>query len=74
LLRSLPRITPGIAAPVDLVPIPGQVPSPRALPPGCAFAPRCAHAQDACRATVPPLTETPAGDQVACLRWREIAS
>jgi oligopeptide transport system ATP-binding protein len=74
LLRSLPRITPGISAPVDLEPIPGQVPSPVDLPAGCAFAPRCAHARAECRATVPPLLATPAGGQVACLRWQELAA
>jgi oligopeptide/dipeptide ABC transporter ATP-binding protein len=73
LLRSLPRITTGIAGPVDLVPIPGQVPSPLALPSGCAFAPRCPHAQADCREAMPPLLDAPDGTNVACLHWRELA-
>jgi oligopeptide/dipeptide ABC transporter ATP-binding protein len=74
LLRSVPRITPGIGGPVDLQAIPGQVPSPIALPPGCPFAPRCSHAAAACRASVPLLSPAPDGDRVACFRWQEIAA
>jgi peptide/nickel transport system ATP-binding protein len=42
-------------------PVAGEVPNPLALPPGCAFHPRCPHANERCRAEVPPLE-----DNVAC--------
>jgi oligopeptide/dipeptide ABC transporter ATP-binding protein len=56
-----------------LVSIPGEVQDPVAPHVACVFAPRCTHAQDACRAAVPPLR--PLGEQrwVACIRAEELA-
>jgi oligopeptide/dipeptide ABC transporter ATP-binding protein len=39
---------------------------------GCPFAPRCSFAIDRCRMQRPKLEQTPAGNVVACHRWREI--
>jgi oligopeptide transport system ATP-binding protein len=49
----------------------GDPPSPANPPPGCAFHTRCPHAQDRCRAAIPPL-EAFAGREVACVRAAEI--
>jgi oligopeptide/dipeptide ABC transporter ATP-binding protein len=52
--------------------IPGRPLSAFEAPTGeCAFAPRCAHVQDACRSTLPPLTEL-AGGQSRCIRAHEL--
>ncbi len=56
-----------------LVSIPGEVPDPVAPHVACMFAPRCAHAQDACRAGVPPMRSVGAQSRVACFRAEEIA-
>jgi oligopeptide/dipeptide ABC transporter ATP-binding protein len=50
----------------------GDLPSPANPPPGCVFSTRCPYATDACRQVVPPLVETAAGHQVACIRADEI--
>jgi peptide/nickel transport system ATP-binding protein len=52
----------------------GDVPSPIDPPPGCRFHTRCAYAVRQCREQVPELEEAGPGQQVACLRWREIES
>jgi oligopeptide/dipeptide ABC transporter ATP-binding protein len=73
LLRSLPRLCRGEAAPAGaLEAIPGQIPSPFERPPGCPFAPRCGFARPRCTETVPPLEVTPGGQAVRCIRRREI--
>ena len=52
--------------------IPGRPLSAFEAPPGeCAFAPRCPHAQDACRAGVPPITELDGGLS-RCVRAHEL--
>jgi oligopeptide/dipeptide ABC transporter ATP-binding protein len=52
--------------------IPGRPLSAFEAPPGeCAFAPRCPHAQDACRAGVPPLSELDGGLS-RCVRAHEL--
>jgi oligopeptide/dipeptide ABC transporter ATP-binding protein len=52
--------------------IPGRPLSAFEAPPGeCAFAPRCPHAQDACRAGVPPLSELDGGFS-RCVRAHEL--
>ena len=50
----------------------GDPPSPLNPPAGCAFHPRCPHAQDRCRATVPPLVAAGPAREAACLRLDEI--
>lgn len=46
----------------------GDPPSPMQVPSGCRFAGRCPFAEDACRATAPPLREVRPGHHVACHR------
>ena len=48
--------------------IPGTPPNLVSLPPGCAFAPRCRDAIDACVQGEVPVTATPTGGMVRCLR------
>jgi oligopeptide/dipeptide ABC transporter ATP-binding protein len=72
LLKSIPRLG-SSAAHQRLDTIPGQVPNLSRLPSGCRFRPRCAHAQPACGQSDPPLTHTPDGREVRCLRWAELA-
>jgi oligopeptide transport system ATP-binding protein len=50
----------------------GDPPSPLAPPAGCRFHTRCPHAAEACRATVPPLSEHLPGRRAACIRLGEI--
>jgi oligopeptide/dipeptide ABC transporter ATP-binding protein len=52
----------------------GEPPSPRKLPSGCAFRTRCPHAAPPCADAVPVLEPAATGHDVACLRWRQIAS
>jgi peptide/nickel transport system ATP-binding protein len=54
--------------------IAGTVPSPFEMPAGCRFAPRCAHAQDICRAALPPLITATPGHDAACVLLREAVS
>jgi oligopeptide/dipeptide ABC transporter ATP-binding protein len=44
----------------------GEVPDPVHPPAGCPFHPRCPHAEDVCRAELPPLTEIRPGHRAAC--------
>jgi len=69
--RGLMRAFPAFGRPLAAA-LKGEIPSPIDLPPGCRFAGRCPRAQDACRATDPPLRphadlEGGAGRRVACL-------
>jgi len=48
--------------------IPGAPPNLATLAPGCAFAPRCRDAVDACVRGDIPVTFTPSGGMVRCLR------
>jgi oligopeptide/dipeptide ABC transporter ATP-binding protein len=69
---ALGAARPDIAASVHRLPtIPGRPLSAFEAPSGCAFAPRCLLAQDACRASAPPL-EPLAGGEVRCRRAREL--
>lgn len=52
-----------------LVTIPGSPPDLANMPPGCAFAPRCPQAFEACKTTVPTLTEGSDAGRVACLQY-----
>jgi oligopeptide/dipeptide ABC transporter ATP-binding protein len=58
--------TPPGRQPLWPVPIMGEVPNPLDTPSGCAFHPRCPYAMDACRQTVPPLSEVEPHRWVAC--------
>jgi oligopeptide/dipeptide ABC transporter ATP-binding protein len=44
----------------------GEVPDPVDPPTGCPFHPRCPHAEDVCRAELPPLVEIRPGHRAAC--------
>ncbi len=48
--------------------IPGAPPNLAHLPPGCAFAPRCRHAGDLCTRSDVPVTASPTGAMVRCVR------
>ena len=69
LLSARPRLD---ARHERLVVIPGRPPTPFETPHGCPFHPRCAFAQDACRASVPPLRRLAETTATACLRAEEI--
>jgi peptide/nickel transport system ATP-binding protein len=73
LLGSVPRVE---LEKRDIVlnTIPGYIPQPDSLPAGCIFAPRCRGAEDACRASRPPLVDTKEGaDHItACRRWQGV--
>jgi oligopeptide/dipeptide ABC transporter ATP-binding protein len=69
---SLASARPTIEATVHrLTAIPGRPVSAFEAPDGCAFAPRCVFAQDACRATRPPVEELDGG-LVRCIRAAEL--
>ena len=44
----------------------GEVPSPIHAPTGCPFHPRCMYATEACKGSMPPLTDRGNGHLVAC--------
>jgi oligopeptide/dipeptide ABC transporter ATP-binding protein len=69
LLASVPSIARARGA---LTPIPGSPPNLLHVPEGCAFHPRCVHAQERCRAAVPPLVTLTPGHRAACIRVHEI--
>ncbi|MEE4331712.1 MAG: oligopeptide/dipeptide ABC transporter ATP-binding protein, partial [Wenzhouxiangella sp.] len=50
----------------------GDMPSPLNPPSGCVFRTRCPYAIDACAAEVPTLEMLDNGNQVACIRHREL--
>src|SRR5262245_51006311 len=76
LLAAAPRLEPGRQLGGGI--LEGEPPNPRALPSGCAFRTRCPHAAPTCAEVTPglaPTLEQTGGQQeVACLRWREIAA
>jgi oligopeptide/dipeptide ABC transporter ATP-binding protein len=72
LLEAAPRLAVGRR--LEAPPIEGEPPSAARIPSGCAFRTRCPHARAPCATTVPPLEPAAAGHEVACIRWREIAS
>src|SRR5262245_31791015 len=76
LLAAAPRLEPGRQLGGGI--LEGEPPNPRALPSGCAFRTRCPYAAAPCAEVVPtlaPTLEQTGGQQeVACLRWREIAA
>jgi peptide/nickel transport system ATP-binding protein len=55
-----------------LVSIPGEVQDPVAPHVACVFAPRCKHAQDTCRAGVPPPVAVGERHMIACIRAQEL--
>ena len=65
LLESLPSRQ---ARGKDLAVIEGSVPSATAWPEGCRYANRCRFAIHACLEAIPPIVETPPGNQARCIR------
>ena len=51
----------------------GDMPSPLHPPSGCVFRTRCPYATEACAKEVPALETLDDGNQVACIRHRELA-
>jgi oligopeptide/dipeptide ABC transporter ATP-binding protein len=72
LLAAAPRLEPGRQIGGGI--LEGDPPSPRKLPSGCAFRTRCPHVAPYCAQTVPRLEPAETEQEVACLRWREIAT
>jgi oligopeptide transport system ATP-binding protein len=73
LVASVPRIDRPQPRGVALYSIPGRVPELTRMPAGCRFHPRCTHAvAGLCDTIVPQIEATDDGDEVRCLRWREI--
>ena len=72
LLAAAPRLEPGRQLGGGI--LEGEPPNPRALPSGCAFRTRCPYAAPTCAEVTPGLEPTAGQQEVACLRWREIAA
>ena len=70
LLSAAPIPDPAQAAP--RVALQGDPPSPLNPPSGCVFRTRCPHALPACAESMPELTPTAVGRQVACWRYEEL--
>lgn len=69
LLSAIPIPSPMPRPPRKL--LPGDPPSPIDPPQACHLHPRCPYTIDACRTTIPLLTDD-MGHATACHRWREI--
>jgi oligopeptide/dipeptide ABC transporter ATP-binding protein len=65
LLEAVPKMDPATGA--RKIRLEGDVPSPINPPPGCPFHPRCPLATEACKTTVPALTERGPGHLAACI-------
>ena len=72
LVSAIPTPNPDTERTRQRIVLPGDPPSPINPPSGCSFHPRCPHAQEKCKATVPPLTAFDAVREVACVRIGEI--
>ncbi len=70
LLGSVPRLD--VDREDRLASIEGMPPDLDRLPPGCSFVPRCPHADDHCRAEMPPLSSKDGTEHVyACWKGHE---
>jgi len=72
LVSAIPSPNPDTERVRQRIVLPGDPPSPMNPPAGCSFHPRCPHAQEKCRAAVPPLMAAGADRTVACVRLDEI--
>jgi peptide/nickel transport system ATP-binding protein len=68
LILAVPIADPFVEKRRERIILKGEVPSPLNPPSGCHFHPRCFLAFSECSHTVPPLRDTGAGHQVACIR------
>lgn len=71
LVSAIPVPNPDVERTRQRIVLPGDPPSPINPPSGCAFHPRCPHAQERCRAAIPPLLAQ-GSREVACVRIGEI--
>ena len=71
LVSAIPTPNPDVERARQRIVLPGDPPSPINPPSGCSFHPRCPHAQEKCKATVPPLVATEPTREVACVRIGE---
>ena len=69
LLSSIPTMDPDHRT--EQPPLAGDPPNPINPPSGCRFHPRCAHAQAVCSQSMPALSDSVHGQQVAC--WMHVA-
>ena len=70
LLGSVPRLD--VDREGKLASIEGMPPDLDRLPPGCSFVPRCPHADNHCRAEIPPLSSKDSSEHVyACWKGHE---
>jgi oligopeptide/dipeptide ABC transporter ATP-binding protein len=75
LLASVPLLDPTRErARLEMLEASGETPSAVDRPSGCAFRTRCPESRDLCAAQSPEPEEVAEAHQVACLRWRQIAS
>ena len=65
LRAAVPVPDPAVTQPLTPMVV-GEVPDPANPPTGCPFHPRCPHAEDVCRADLPPLAEIRPGHRAAC--------
>jgi len=72
LISAIPVPNPDTERARKRIVLPGDPPSPIEPPRGCAFHPRCPHAQERCKAAVPPLEKIEPAREVACIRAEEI--
>jgi oligopeptide transport system ATP-binding protein len=72
LISAIPTPNPDVERARQRIVLAGDPPSPVNPPRGCAFHPRCPHAQEKCKASVPPLVALEDGHEVACVRQGEI--
>ena len=68
LWSAAPSFDPTARSRAQRIRLQGDPPSPIDVPPGCRFAGRCPFAEDACKASDPPLRDVGAGHLVACHR------
>jgi oligopeptide/dipeptide ABC transporter ATP-binding protein len=75
LLESVPRLAPDAAhAQLAAAELAGETPSALDRPSGCAFRTRCPAALPVCAERRPETEEAGKSREVACLRWRELAT
>jgi oligopeptide transport system ATP-binding protein len=72
LISAIPKPTPEHKRDRRKILLRGDPPSPMNPPQGCAFHPRCPFAMDACKQSIPPLTDVDDGRTAACVRLGDL--